>query len=115
MEKISYLIYIVSVFLASVAQILLKKSADTEAHRISLLKRFFNIKVMIAYIILFTTLFINTLILKYIDLKYIPFITSTSFLWVLVLSYIFFKDKPSKKKVIGVFFIIIGVIISRIK
>ena len=112
MEKTSYLIYFISVFMASAAQILLKKSAD--AQNKSFLKKFLNAKVLIAYIILFTSLFINTIALKHVDLKFVPFITSTSFIWILLLSFAFLKERPSNKKVIGAIIIIIGVVISRL-
>lgn len=106
-----WIIGICSVIIASFAQILLKKSAEVKAE--SFIKKFLNIKVVSSYMLLFMSMFINTFVLRHLELKILPCITATSFLWILLFSYLFLGEKPSKNKVIGMIMIVVGVIVAQ--
>lgn len=108
---IGWIVGICSVIIASFAQILLKKSAETGAE--SFIKKFLNLKVISSYVLLFISMFINTFALRRLELRILPCITATSFLWILLFSYLFLGEKPSAKKVIGMILIMVGVIVAQ--
>lgn len=107
-----WILGIISVIIASLSQILLKKAAEINTS--GFIRRFFNLKVICAYILLFGSMFVNTFVLKKMDLKYLPCITSTSFLWILLFSYVFLGEKPSRNKISGILLIILGVIVAQL-
>ena len=103
-------IFLLSVFIASCAQIILKTSAGAE-HR-NIISEYLNIKVIIGY----TLMGISTLgaIIAYrgIELKNGPIIESFGYIFVFILSWVFLNEKPSINKIIGFILIISGVIVS---
>ncbi len=108
---IGWIIGTCSVIIASFAQILLKRSAEVKAE--SFIKKFLNIKVVSSYMLLFVSMFVNTFVLRHLELKILPCITATSFLWILLFSYLFLGEKPSSNKVIGMIMIMVGVIVAQ--
>lgn len=108
----SYLFAIAAVILSSVSQILLKKKASNAPK--NFFKKFLNGAVILSYILLFASMMLNSLALREMDVSVLPCFTATSFLWIMVLSAIFLGEKPTKKKIIGVAMIIVGVIVSHL-
>lgn len=109
--SIGWSLGIVSVVIASFAQILLKRASEKDADKF--LKKFLNIRVISAYTLLLFSLFVNTFVLRFLELKILPCITATSFLWILLFSYLFLGEKPSQNKVIGMIMIVVGVIVAQ--
>lgn len=105
-----YLIFILcSVVLSSFAQILLKKS--TLRTYKSWLFEYLNPYVICGYGIMVIGMLLNVLAYRKVDYKNGPVIESLGFLFVMVLSWLFFKEKITKKKLIGNLIILFGVII----
>lgn len=102
--------YLVSVFLASVSQIVLKKSADIKYKR--KIDEYINKNVIIAYSIFFTCTLFTVFALKKIPLSLAPILESTGYIYIAILSSILLKEIITKKKIIGIAFIIMGVLIS---
>lgn len=103
------IIYLFSVFISSCSQILLKKSANKQYK--SLLKEYLNLRIIIAY-----TLFFSSTILSIIAYRYIPLSTGTiletsGYIFVAILGFRTLNEKFSKKKCIGLIFILTGIII----
>lgn len=107
MNKIYLLLFLVSIFIASLSQILLKKGAT---HK----NIYINKHTLIGYGLMgFSTLF--TLIgYRGVSLSASQMLQSLSFVFVSILSYIFLNEKISKRNIIGLLFIIIGIIIYSI-
>lgn len=105
--------YIILMFLAviisSFSQILLKKSAKKEYN--SFLQEYLNPLVIIGYGMMFISTFTVLLAYRGIDYKNGPIIESLGYILVMVLSFVFFKEKISKKKLIGYVLILLGVIV----
>lgn len=102
------IIGIFSVFIASIAQIFLKKSSDLYKKGI---RQYLNIYIITGYFMFFISIVINMIILKKgINLKYIPILESAGYIFVPILSWIFYKEKL-KNKILGIFLIITGIII----
>ncbi len=110
-----YAAAILAAFITALSQILLKRQANiTESEKKGFFSKFLNIRVILSYGLLFSTLVINQVALIYVPVSVMPCITATSFVWVFVLGIIILKEKVSKRRLLGVAIIITGVIISRL-
>ena len=105
-------IYLVGVLISSFAQILLKKSADIQ--RENKFKEYLNIKTMFAYFIFFGATLCTVLAYKYVPLSTGPILEATEYIFIAILSLWLLKEKISKRKLIGLIIILIGVIIFSI-
>ena len=103
------LIFLFGVFISSVSQIVLKKSADKEYS--SRIREYFNPRVIIAYSVFFAATLCSIIAYKKIPLSFGPILESCGYIFVAVLSYLFIKEKISIKKIVGLLIIITGVII----
>ena len=104
---------IAGAFITALSQILLKTQANTTGDK-GFFSKFLNVRVIASYGLLFLTLAINQVALRYVPLSVMPCITATSFVWVFVMGALILKEKVSPRKALGVAIIIAGVIISRI-
>ena len=103
------LIMLVSVFIASCSQVLLKISAD-RGHR-NRISEYFNLRVMIAYLMFAVSTFFGMFVLRFIPLSLVSVIESVAYAYVAILSRIILKEKITKRKLIGIIMIFSGVII----
>lgn len=100
---------LMGVAIASLSQILLKKSARN-SHS-SVIQEYFNPYVIIGYGMLVISTIFNILALRGLEYKNAPVIESLGYILVMILSRIFFNEPIGRKKVIGNLFILIGVLI----
>ncbi len=105
----SCMILLLSVFIATISQVLLKKSA-LEKHT-SWVREYLNKKVMGAYLLLFLSTILAIIAFRGISYKNGIMIDSTGYLFILAYSYFFLKEKISPRKWIGSALIISGLII----
>lgn len=103
------ILILVMVFISAISQVMLKISAN-QTHK-SKIREILNPLVIGSYGIFFMVMIINTILLKYIDLKFIPVVESTGYIYILILSALILKEKITKKQVLGNIIIIIGIII----
>ena len=103
------LLYISMVFISSCSQILLKKSSNIEYN--SKIREYVNFYVIIAYGIFFLATIGNIFAYKHIPLSLGYLLESTGYVFTLILGKIFFNEKITKNKIIGISFIILGFII----
>jgi drug/metabolite transporter (DMT)-like permease len=89
-------------------QILLKKSAN---RNYSGLKIFLNFETILGYSIFLIITFITFLLYRYIDLSTGVLLETSSFVFILILSNVFLKEKLNKKCIIGILFIVSGITI----
>ena len=109
-EKILFsIIFIVGVFISSISQIMLKKSAQKEYD--SKIKEYLNPRVIFAYIIFFGATLCSIWAYTVIPLSLGPILESAGYIFVAVLSWLFLKEKITFKKAVGLSVIIIGIII----
>lgn len=105
-------IYVLGVIISALAQILLKKSADIE--RENKIKEYLNFKTIFAYGIFFGATLCTVFAYKYVPLSMGPILGTTEYIFVAILSYFLLKEKISKKKLIGLITIVLGVLIFSI-
>lgn len=103
------LLILCSVVMSSFAQILLKKSA-LKTYK-SWIFEYLNPYVICGYGIMVLGMLLNVLAYRKVDYKNGPVIESLGFLFVMVLSWFFFKEKITKKKLFGNLIILLGVVI----
>ena len=103
------LIFLCSVFISSVSQVLLKSSANRRHS--SVLGEYLNIKVIVAYTMFFGSTLITILAYRYVPLSLGGILESTGYIFVAVLSYLFLHEKISKRKMTGLGMILIGIIV----
>lgn len=100
-------VFLGSVFISSVSQILLKKSADKTYD--SRLKEYLNPLVIIAYGMFFCSMLITMYCYRYVDVSAGPILESAGYVFVAVLGAIFLKERFTAKKVIGMLVLLSGI------
>lgn len=101
------LIFLCSVFISSVSQVLLKSSANKKHD--NALREYINSKVIIAYGMFFLSTLITIIAYKYVPLSMGGILEASGYIFVAVLSYIFLHEKISRKKMIGLGVILLGI------
>ena len=99
--------------ISSFSQIMLKKSAQKTYE--SKIKEYLNPLVIAAYVLFFSCTFVSVYALKVVPLSMSPILEASGYIFVAILSYIFFREKLSKKQLLGMTLIIIGIIIYTLK
>ena len=105
-------IFIAGVFISSVSQIMLKRSAQKMYE--SRLKEYLNPLVIFAYVLFFGCTFISLYALKVVPLSMSPVLEASGYIFVAVLSRLFLKEKITKKKALGLGVIICGILVYAI-
>ena len=106
---ISVCLLLLSVFISSVYQIILKKAADKTYE--STLKEYMNPMVIGAYGLFFCSVILTMLALKHVPLSMSPILESTGYIFVSVMGYIFLKERFSRRKLMGFALILAGIVI----
>jgi len=103
-------IMLLSVFISSISQMLLKKSSQREYS--SHIKEYLNPLVIIAYTIFFCCTLISMYALKVVPLIFAPMIEASGYIFVTVFSNVFFKETFTKRQKLGMTLIIAGILIG---
>lgn len=101
---------IAAAFVAAVSQILLKKSAQKE-HK-GILREYVNGYVISGYILLMASLLMNMWAYQEIEYRFGPVINASSYVFVLLLGWLFLHEKITAKKLWGNVLIIVGILIA---
>lgn len=107
------LIMVSGSLIASVSQIMLKKSAEKQYP--NKLREYLNPLVITAYALFFGTTFISMFALKVVPLSMAPILEASGYIFVAVLSYIFLREKLTKKQLIGMALILAGIAVYSVK
>ena len=105
-------LFLFSVFISSVSQIMLKVSANKEYE--NSIKEYLNLKVIIAYGIFFLSSILTSIAYRRVPLSMGGILEATGYIWIALLGYIVLKEKISKRKTLGLVVIILGILISTI-
>lgn len=106
-KTIAVFLLFVAVFISSISQIILKKSANKDYN--SFIRSYLNLRVICAYGIIFAAVLIDLFAFKYVPVSVVPVIESSSYFFIIILSRIFLHEKLTLKQIIGVSIIMIGV------
>ena len=105
----SVILLLVSVFISSVSQIILKRSASQKYE--TRIAEYLNPYVIGAYALFFLSTILTMLSLRYVPLSMQPILESTSYIYVSVMGYLFLKETFNKRKVCGICVIIVGILV----
>ena len=96
-------------FISAVSQVMLKKAAQkTYASRI---KEYLNPLVIGAYVIFFLATLCSIYAYKVVPLSMGPVLEATSYIYVAIFGVTIFKEKLSKRKILALCFIILGIVV----
>lgn len=103
------LVFLVSVLISSISQIILKKSAARKYD--SLIKEYLNVRVIGAYAMFFLSTLLTMYAYTGVPLTLGALLESAGYIYIPLLSFIFLKEKITPRMVVGSLFIIGGIII----
>lgn len=106
-ENFAAVLFLICVLASSCGQVFLKIGAKKQYKGI---RQYFNFYVVVGYVIFFAMTLCSTYLYRYISIVIGTIWDSFGYVFVSILSIICFKEKWSKKKTIGILFIIIGTI-----
>lgn len=101
------IILILSVLIASFSQILLKKSAGKTYG--SVIREYLNLYVICGYGLMFLSMFLTIIAYSGMEFTNVQIVEATGYIMVLILSYFFFREKITKRKLMGMLFIFAGI------
>lgn len=104
-----YLLYLFSVLVASLSQVILKKSAMI--HYETRLKEYLNPYVIGAYFFFFGSSLLTTFSYGGVPLTMGPVLESTGYIYVGILGVFILKERLSRRKIIGNLLIVGGIMI----
>lgn len=105
-------LFLASVLLASVSQVLLKKSANIKYN--NFLREYLNFYVIVAYGLFFLSSMMSTVAYKRVPLSLGSVLDTTSYLYVTFLSYFILRERISRRKMFGLVLILLGIIVANI-
>ena len=105
----NYFFLIASVLVASFSQLLLKKGAQGKYE--TFLQQYLNPWVISGYLMMFGSVFLTILGLRTLDYMNAPVVEAFGYVLVPVLSAVFFHEKITLRKSVGIGCIVVGVIV----
>lgn len=109
MVNIYLFILIFSVIVAAFAQILLKKGASKTYS--SPIREYLNVYVICGYGLMFFSMFITIMAYGGMEFTNVPVIESLGYVVVMFWGYLFFKEKITKRKLLGMAVILCGIFV----
>ncbi|MCE5188952.1 MAG: EamA family transporter [Eubacteriales bacterium] len=100
---------IFGVVIAALSQVILKKAAMK--HYDTWLKQYLNAPVILAYFIFFVSSFCSVIALKVLPLSLMPVWNASSYFFVTLFAYLIMKEKPNRRKLIGLGVLFAGIAI----
>ena len=104
------LIYLITPLLSAVSQLILKKAADNP--RLTGLRAYLNLPVILAYGLFVGCMLLNVIALRTLDLTVASVLEASSYIYVMVLSFLFLKEKITPRRLIGNLVIIAGIVLT---
>lgn len=105
-------LFLACVLASSFAQVCLKISTKKQYHKI---QQYLNPYVIAGYGIFFIMTLFATYLYRYISIVIGTIFDSFGYIFVSILSILFFKEKWNKKKTTGLIFIIVGTVLVLVK
>ena len=103
------LLALCSVVIASFSQVMLKLGAGKTYS--SKIREYLNFYVITGYGMLFVSMVITVVAYSRLSYLSVPVVEAVGYVLVPVLSYFIFKEKLSKRKMLGILFILAGIVI----
>lgn len=104
------LIYLITPLISAVSQLILKKAADRPDY--TGVRVYLNLPVIIAYALFFGCMLLNVVALRTLELTTASVLEASSYLYVMLLSFLFLKEKITPRRLIGNLVIIVGIVLT---
>lgn len=104
--------FIFGVLISAVSQIMLKLAARQQYK--SWIYEYLNVKVIVAYFIFFAATLITVYCYRGLPLSLGAMLDATGYVFVTILGYFILKEKISKRKILGIVLVIIGIICAAV-
>lgn len=101
-----FICLLIMTVLGSVASLFLKKASGTDG----ILAMIKSVNLYIGGFLYLASAILNIWLLRYLEYSVVLPLTSLTYIWTMVFSYMILKEKITKKKICGVFLILIGAI-----
>lgn len=105
-------LFFISTFISAVSQIMLKKSA--KVNYANIWKEYLNKRVIAAYGLFFLSSVITFVAYRFVPLSKGVVLETSGYVFVFLLSYFILKEDFTKKKILAMLLIVLGIIISNI-
>ena len=109
MNKMFLLLALLSVIIASFSQVMLKLGAGKTYH--SKIREYLNFYVITGYGMLFVSMILTIVAYSHLSYLSVPVVEAVGYVLVPVLSYFIFKEKITKRKLLGILFILLGIMV----
>lgn len=107
---IAYFTYIIACLITALSQMILKKEADNKKN--SSFKIFnLTIGVLVAYVMLFASMVLSFYSMQTIPYREISILSILPYIFVLMLSWLYLKEKFTKRQLLGTIIIFIGIVV----
>lgn len=108
MTNFIYYVYVlIMTVIGAFAALFLKKSSNFKNIKLLL----YDVNFYIGGILYFLSALINIYVLRFLDYSIVLPLTSITYIWTMIISYLVFKEKISGKKIVGIGMIILGAIL----
>ena len=104
------IIYLITPLLSALSQLILKKAADNPKY--TGIRVYLNLPVLFAYGLFFGCMLLNVVALRTLDLTIASVLEASGYLYVMVLSWFFLKEKITPRKLIGNLVIVLGIVLT---
>jgi multidrug transporter EmrE-like cation transporter len=105
----NFAIMVFGVLIAALSQIILKKAAMKQYDTV--LKQYLNAPVIFAYFIFFLSSLCSVIALRVLPLSLMPVWNSSSYIFVTLFAFLMMKEKPNRRKLLGLGVILCGIVI----
>ena len=109
-DAIAIGIYTVSGLVAAISQLILKFAALKPNGKEGIM-RYMDIRIVISYAMLFATVFMNMIAMRYMPYKFAPVLSSVSYVFVLILGRFVLHERIGGKKALGIVIIFLGMFV----
>lgn len=104
-----FLLLFLAVVVSSFSQVLLKKSAKKRYS--SFLQEYLNPYVICGYILMIASTIMIIIAYRGVEYKNGPLVESIGYIFILILSWVFFSEPITKKKILGNLLVLLGILI----
>jgi len=101
------LIYLITPLLSALSQLMLKRAADDT--RYTGIRVYLNWLVILAYGLFFGCMLLNVVALRTLELSTASVLEASSYIYVMILSWLILKEKLNRNKIIGLILAIAAV------
>lgn len=105
-----YVILLGMTWVGAIASFFLKKASGSDG----VLKMIINVNLYVGAGLYLVSALLNIYILKVMDYSVVLPLTAFTYVWTMILSYFFLQEKITKKKIIGVIFVVCGAVLVAI-